>query len=162
MGDATKASPGLGVHGSFRIMVFSWYMPGSRIAGSYGCSIFTLRNLHTVQTEVLLPSWFWEVYALTYIDKILNNKKPDKENWWIACLRLHFLRRLPKSQNILSNLKNVFIARKPTKMRSCFYPCPKSSPSLPSWPCFPFKSLFNKRKARPLSAWVALSWQGLS
>ena len=37
-----SAAVNIGVHVSFRIMVFSGYMPGNGIAGSYGSSSFNL------------------------------------------------------------------------------------------------------------------------
>ena len=54
LGIVSSAAMTTGVHISFRIMVFSEYMPLSGIAGSYGCYTFSfLRNLYTVLRGLL-------------------------------------------------------------------------------------------------------------
>ena len=45
----SSAAVNTGVHVSFQIMVFSRYMPSSRIARSYGSSVFSfVKNVHAV------------------------------------------------------------------------------------------------------------------
>ena len=52
-----SAAVNIGVHVSFRIMVSSWYMPKSGIAGLYGNYIFSfLRNLHAVLQFTFPPT----------------------------------------------------------------------------------------------------------
>ena len=50
-----SAAMNIGVHISFRIMLFSGYMPRNRIAGSYGSYIFCFkRKLHATNLLVLM------------------------------------------------------------------------------------------------------------
>ena len=48
------------VHVSFQIMVFSWYMPRSGIAGSYGISVFSFE-----ETSILFSIVAEPIYILT-------------------------------------------------------------------------------------------------
>ena len=51
----------IGVHVSFSIMVFSWYMPSSGIAGSYGSfiPIYTKELLSVVLGE-MMKLWLYQ------------------------------------------------------------------------------------------------------
>ena len=52
-----RAAMGIGVHASFRVVVFSEYMPDSGIAGTYDRFIPSfLRNLHILAGSVYIPT----------------------------------------------------------------------------------------------------------
>ena len=48
------AAMSIGVHISFRIVVLSSYMPRSRIAGSYSCSVFIFKGISTLFSIVVI------------------------------------------------------------------------------------------------------------
>ena len=50
-----RVAMNIGVHVSFWIMFFSEYMPRSRIAGSYGSSIFFFKGTYIVFSIVAVP-----------------------------------------------------------------------------------------------------------
>ena len=59
---ANSAAISIGVHVSFRITVFSRYMPTSGIAGSYGSSIFSLSYRVKSEREIShINSYMWNL-----------------------------------------------------------------------------------------------------
>ena len=100
------------VHVSFRTMVFSRYMSRSGIAESYGSSIFSLRNLHTILhsgcANLCSHQWYRRIFLFStpspafiayrfFDDAILT-----KERWYfiivLICIYL-----------IISNVEHLFM-----------------------------------------------------
>ena len=109
------------VHVSFRTMVFSRYMSRSGIAESYGSSIFSLRNLHTILhsgcTNLCSHQWYRRIFLFStpspafiayrfFDDAILT-----KERWYfiivLICIYL-----------IISNVEHLFMYLLATCMSS--------------------------------------------
>ena len=69
-------------------MFFSMYMPGNRTSGSYGSSIFSLRNFHTVlRSGTRNVNWYkqcrrvsfslYPLQHLLFVDFFLNDGHSD-------------------------------------------------------------------------------------
>ena len=79
---ANSAAISIGVHVSFRITVFSRYMPTSGIAGSYGSSIFSLSYRVKSEREIShINSYMWNLekwYRWTHLQS--KNRDTDVDN----------------------------------------------------------------------------------
>ena len=64
-----------GVHVSFSIMVFSWYMPSSGIAGSYGSFI-------PIYTKELL-SFYIYIYFFFFLQELLSVVLGEMVELWL-------------------------------------------------------------------------------